>query len=134
MRGCIGLFELDIDIINTIIKSTYLSAYHDSRFSPIDLKTELTDLTFKINYLKKPFIINMHELFNIFIVGLHGITIHFTDNTSATYLASVMIDFFNMKNKEDFKRDFDKLVSSLKEKAGSIGNIKYIELYECREY
>ncbi len=134
LRGCVGLFELYIDIINSITKSTKLSAFNDSRFSPIDLKTELRDLTFKINYLKKPFIVDKSNIFNTFIVGLHGITIHFTDNTSATYLASVMVDYFNMKNKDDFQRDFDKLVSSLKDKAGSNGDIKYIELYECREY
>jgi uncharacterized protein (TIGR00296 family) len=134
LRGCIGLFELYIDIINSIIKSTKLSAFHDNRFKPIDLKEELTDLTFKINYLKKSFIVDRTDLFNIFKVGLHGITIHFTDNKSSTYLASVMVEYFKMKNNNDFKIGFDNLIQSLKEKAGSNGDIKYIEFYECIEY
>ncbi len=133
LRGCVGLFELNIDIINSITKSTNLSAYHDSRFSRIE-NDELKYLTFKINYLKKPFKIDNKLLFKTFQVGLHGITIYFTDNKSATYLASVMIDFFHMTNIDDFKKQFDSLVKSLKDKAGSSGDIKYIELYECREY
>lgn len=134
LRGCIGLFELYIDIINSIIRSTNLSAFHDSRFKPINLKEELKDLSFKINYLKKSFVVDKSNLFQTFKVGLHGITINFTDNTSATYLASVMVEYFKMTNNDDFKKDFEKIVQSLKEKAGSTGDVKYIELYECREY
>jgi uncharacterized protein (TIGR00296 family) len=133
LRGCIGLFELNIDIIKSITKSTDLSAYHDSRFKPIN-RDEMKDLTFKINYLKKPFKINNTDLFKIFKVGLHGITIYFTDNKSATYLANVMVDFFHLNNINDFKQQFNNLVKSLKDKAGSSGDIKDIELYECREY
>jgi predicted class III extradiol MEMO1 family dioxygenase len=134
LRGCIGLFELYIDIINTITKSTKLSAFYDTRFTPINIGTELKDLIFKINYLKKPFIVDITLLFQTFIVGLHGITVYFSDNKSATYLASVMVDYFYMRNNNDFKTHFDVLVQSLKDKAQSYGYIKYIELYECREY
>ena len=90
LRGCIGTFDLHKqDILSAIKEFTKKSANEDNRFAPIT-KDELSQLTYSITYIGKPIKININELYTQFIVGLHGITLKFTDNKSATYLASVM--------------------------------------------
>ncbi len=135
LRGCIGTFTLKGDIINTIQKQTLMSAFEDTRFTPV-LHSEIPYLTYKINYLNSPFEVSKDELFNIYEPNVHGITIEFSDNTSATYLASVMREGFNINTKEDFRIKFDILVNSLREKSGSSkdSEIAHIKLYVCEEY
>ena len=132
LRGCIGLFKLNTDIIDTILYLSYQSAFNDTRFNPITID-EIDNLTYKITYLKTPYIVSLKNLFDEFIIGLHGITIYFKKNKYATYLASVMIDYFKMtpNMKLDLK-SFDIIKKSLQIKSGSDNdNIIKIELYEC---
>ena len=129
LRGCIGTFHKNKDIIETIQEYTLNAALHDSRFNKIEEK-ELIDLSYEITYLKKPFI--TQNIFQDFISGLHGITIHFEDNSSATYIAEVMIEHFNMpKNNKLTNEKFNEIKKSLQNKAETQSDIKYIELYEC---
>ncbi len=135
LRGCIGTFTLKGDIINTIQKQTLMSAFEDTRFTPIT-KDELSYLTYKINYLNSPFEVSKDDIFNIYEPNTHGITIEFSDNSSATYLASVMPEGFDINTKEDFRMNFEKLVQSLREKSHSTkdSQIAHIKLYICEEY
>lgn len=133
LRGCIGTFHLeDGDILRGIAKFTQLAAFRDNRFTPI-VESELPFLTFSINYLKNPVTVTLENLFNKFKLGLHGITLYFSDGKNATYLASVIGEFFHVKNAADFKLKFSTIRDSLQEKANSTGTISRIELYECIE-
>lgn len=117
--------------MNTILIQTHDSAFHDSRFNKIT-EEEITDLTYKINYLRKPFM--KKDIIIDFIAGIHGITLYFNDDTQATYLASVMISHFNMKQNEKLNQEiFDKITISLQRKANTLSQIRKIELYECIE-
>ena len=132
LRGCIGTFTLKGDVINTIKIQTRDSAFCDSRFTPLT-KEEFNSgmLTYTINFLRKPFI--TQNIFNDFITGLHGITIYF-NNRSATYLALVMIESFDMKIGDKINQDkFNKIKESLQQKADTNDEITKIELYECIE-
>ena len=146
LRGCIGTFKLDNNIGKTIAKYTLLSAFKDSRFEPIE-KSELDNLSYKINFIEKPIQIypNKEEKpydsvannlqiakeTNNILEG-HGITIYFENNKYATYLASVLpklnITVWNKKN-------WNKLLLSLERKANSKNKkITKIEIYKCTEY
>ena len=135
LRGCIGTFKLKGDIINTIQKQTLLSGFEDTRFTPIT-KDELPQLSYKINYLQTPFEVSKDDIFNIYEPNVHGITIEFSDNSSATYLASVMPEAFDINTKADFRMKFEILVQSLREKSNSSkdSQILKIKLYVCEEY
>jgi AmmeMemoRadiSam system protein B len=135
LRGCIGTFKLKGDILNTIQQQTLLSAFEDTRFKPV-LQEELPHLTYKINYLQTPFEVTQDKLFEIYIPNVHGITIEFSDNSSATYLASVMPEAFDINTKEDFRMNFKMLIHSLREKSNSStdSKIQKIKLYVCEEY
>jgi len=131
LRGCIGTFDLHKqDILSAIKEFKKKTAYEDNRFAPIT-KDELSQLTYSITYIEKPIKININELYTKFIVGLHGITLKFTDNKSATYLASVMPSSFNVNTLDDFKNNFETIKESLRLKAGSTGVISSIEIYKC---
>jgi AmmeMemoRadiSam system protein B len=133
LRGCIGTFQLeDGDILRGIARFTRLAAFSDKRFTPI-VESELPFLTFSINYLKNPVTVTLENLFNKFKVGLDGISLYFSDGKNATYLASVIGEFFHVKNAADFKLKFSAIRDSLQEKANSTGTISRIELYECIE-
>lgn len=133
LRGCIGTFKLiNNDLIETILNRTIMSAFYDNRFSKITYD-EVKYLSYKINFLHKPFIVDIGDIFDILKVGTHGITIYFNDGLNATYLASVLYEHFNI-TQDNLRNKFDVLVNSLKDKAGSNSNINYIELYECHEY
>jgi len=132
LRGCIGTFTLKGDIINTINIQTHDSAFNDSRFTPLT-KEEFSSgtLTYSINFLRKPFI--TQNIFDDFITGLHGITIYF-NSKSATYLALVMIESFNMKIGDKINQyKFNEIKESLQQKANTNDEITKIELYECIE-
>ena len=135
LRGCIGTFQLKGDIINTIQQQTLLSALEDTRFTPV-LQDEFPQLTYKINYLNSPFEVDKDKVFEMYEPNIHGITIEFSDNMSATYLASVMLESFGINTKEDFRMKFEMLVQSLREKSGSSTDSKIanIKLYICEEY
>lgn len=138
LRGCIGTFDLTNDLSYIIAKYTLLSAFKDSRFSPVKYK-ELNGLIYKINFIHEPKIIYpgvkqdpYESLKNSeFILGEHGITLYFSDGRSATYLASVIpeigVDELNINT-------WNKLVKSLKNKSLSNGNITKIKIYRCEEY
>jgi len=67
-------------------------------------------------------------------VGKHGITIHFKDGRSATYLASVLPESFGIDSKKKLMNSFNLVRNSLQEKSGaSTKNIDFIEIYECVE-
>lgn len=133
LRGCIGTFELiNNDIIYTIIRQTIYSAFGDPRFPKIQIN-ERSKLSYKINFLKKPFKVNMENVYNKLIINKYGIILHF-GNLSATFLASVLPELGITQ--DNLKYTFDSiLVEQLRIKAGAA---KYsvptqIELYECIE-
>ena len=129
LRGCIGTFNLLGDLNETISNRTITSALQDGRFAPIK-KSELPQLTYKINFLKKPVASSINKM----NVGTHGITIHFKDGQSATYLASVLPESFGINSKKKLIDRFNVIRDSLQEKSGaSTKNIDFIEIYECVE-
>lgn len=129
LRGCIGTFNLLGDLNETIANRTITSALQDSRFDPIK-KSELSRLTYKINFLKKPVVSGINKM----KVGTHGITIHFKDGRSSTYLASVLPESFGINSKKKLIDRFNLVRNSLQEKSGaSTKNIDFIEIYECVE-
>jgi uncharacterized protein (TIGR00296 family) len=129
LRGCIGTFNLLGDLNETISNRTITSALQDVRFTPIK-KLELPQLTYKINFLKKPVASSINKM----KVGKHGITIHFKDGRSATYLASVLPESFGINSKKKLMNQFNTIRDSLQEKSGaSTKNIDFIEIYECVE-
>ena len=129
LRGCIGTFNLLGDLNETIANRTIMSASQDGRFAPIK-KSELPRLTYKINFLKRPVVSGINKM----KVGTHGITIHFKDGRSATYLASVLPESFGINSKKKLMDNFNTIRDSLQEKSGaSTKNIDFIEIYECIE-
>lgn len=129
LRGCIGTFNLLGDLNETIANRTIASASQDGRFAPIK-KSELPRLTYKINFLKKPVASSINKM----KVGTHGITIHFKDGRSATYLASVLPESFGIDSKKKLMDRFNTIRDSLQEKSGASNkNIDFIEIYECIE-
>lgn len=129
LRGCIGTFNLLGDLNETISNRTITSASQDGRFAPIK-KSELSRLTYKINFLKRPVVSGINKM----KVGTHGITIHFKDGQSATYLASVLPESFGINSKKKLIDNFNIIRNSLQEKSGaSTKNIDFIEIYECIE-
>jgi len=129
LRGCIGTFNLLGDLNETIANRTIASALQDGRFAPIK-KSELSQLTYKINFLKRPVVSSINKM----KVGTHGITIHFKDGRSATYLASVLPESFGINSKKKLIDRFNTIRNSLQEKSGaSTKNIDFIEIYECVE-
>lgn len=129
LRGCIGTFNLLGDLNETIVNRTIASALQDGRFPPIK-KSELSQLTYKINFLKRPVVSGINKM----KVGTHGITIHFKDGRSATYLASVLPESFGINSKKKLIDRFNTIRDSLQEKSGaSTKNINFIEIYECVE-
>ena len=129
LRGCIGTFNLLGDLNDTIANRTIASALQDGRFAPIK-KLELSRLTYKINFLKKPVVSGINKM----KVGTHGITIHFKDGQSATYLASVLPESFGIDSKKKLMDRFNTIRDSLQEKSGaSTKNIDFIDIYECVE-
>jgi uncharacterized protein (TIGR00296 family)/AmmeMemoRadiSam system protein B len=129
LRGCIGTFNLLGDLNETISDRTITSASQDGRFAPIK-KSELSRLTYKINFLKRPVVSGINKM----KVGTHGITIHFKDGRSATYLASVLPESFGINSKKKLMDNFNTIRDSLQEKSGaSTKNIDFIEIYECVE-
>jgi uncharacterized protein (TIGR00296 family) len=129
LRGCIGTFNLLGDLNETIANRTIMSASQDSRFAPIK-KSELPRLTYKINFLKRPVVSGINKM----KVGTHGITIHFKDGLSATYLASVLPESFGINSKKKLMDKFNTIRDSLQEKSSaSTKNIDFIEIYECVE-
>jgi uncharacterized protein (TIGR00296 family)/AmmeMemoRadiSam system protein B len=129
LRGCIGTFNLLGDLNETIANRTIASALQDGRFAPIK-KSELSQLTYKINFLKRPVASSINKM----KVGTHGITIHFKDGQSATYLASVLPESFGINSKKKLMDQFNVIRDSLQEKSGaSTKNIDFIEIYECVE-
>jgi uncharacterized protein (TIGR00296 family)/AmmeMemoRadiSam system protein B len=129
LRGCIGTFNLLGDLNETISNRTITSASQDGRFAPIK-KSELSRLTYKINFLKRPVVSGINKM----KVGTHGITIHFKDGRSATYLASVLPESFGIDSMKKLMGRFNTIRDSLQEKSGaSTKNIDFIEIYECVE-
>jgi uncharacterized protein (TIGR00296 family) len=114
LRGCIGTFNLLGDLNETIADRTIRSALHDGRFDPIK-KLELPRLTYKINFLKRPVVSGINKM----KVGTHGITIHFKDGRSATYLASVLHESFGINSKKKLIDNFNLVRDSLQEKSGA---------------
>ena len=124
-----GTFNLLGDINQTIIDRTITSALHDRRFLHIK-KSELLRLTYKLNFLKRPVVSSINKM----KVGLHGITIHFRDGRSSTYLASVLPESFGINSIKKLRNNFNIVRDSLSEKAGALTkNIDFIEIYECIE-
>jgi AmmeMemoRadiSam system radical SAM enzyme/AmmeMemoRadiSam system protein B/uncharacterized protein (TIGR00296 family) len=86
LRGCIGLFNPNYYLIDTI-KNVTISSYNDDRFNNIT-KDELLDINIEISILT-PFkkISNIDDI----IIGKHGIYIE-KDGKSGTYLPQVILD------------------------------------------
>jgi uncharacterized protein (TIGR00296 family) len=143
LRGCIGTFNLQKNISEAIARYTLYSAFRDDRFEPIK-EEELKDLTYKVNFLKRPEKINtlnVKELSERMIFGKsngHGITMYFNNGLNSTYLSSVLPDHFNIVNKTTLIKNWDILVNSLKKKSSkSLSNnikLERIEIYLCTEF
>ena len=135
LRGCIGGFTPDKNVEQLVATKTKDSAFNDSRFSPIKLN-EWKYLSFKINFLETPFEVSYPDEFRKkFILGLHGITVYFrkeSQNTSATYLASVMTTFMKTK----IKSKLELVINKLRKKSGADDTFELYkcELYKCSEY
>ena len=136
LRGCIGTYELckSDNLFKMIAKYTYQAAFHDIRFSPM-LFIELKDLTYKINLNSPLETITSEVPYSFITIGLHGIKIEFSDGRAATYLASVMVDYFKFKKGQIMTEEQWRTVKeSLKEKCGSVSSdVKKIYRYECIE-
>ena len=143
LRGCIGDFQTRDTLSHSIILLTLKSAFFDNRF-PVVEKDELNELSYKINFIKKPFTIyqergnTIKEIYSIvknsLTIGIHGIHIYYDEDKSATYLANVLIESFGIRNFTP--KNWMKLEQSLRSKSGSLENSKIIriDLYECEEY
>jgi AMME syndrome candidate gene 1 protein len=88
LRGCIGTFDPDSIIGQTIPKYALKAAFKDSRFAPIDA-SELQQLSVKVSLLT-----NFHEIADPldWEVGKHGIEIEFSadgEEFRGTYLPEV---------------------------------------------
>jgi AMMECR1 domain-containing protein/predicted class III extradiol MEMO1 family dioxygenase len=134
LRGCTGTFQLFGDLFDTIIRQSIISALGDTRFNPIT-EDELDKLSYKINFLKKPISKgkNIKKIASEFEVGKYGLTAKFTDGLEATYLASVLPESFGI-TQENIKKKIYEVIQSLKEKCGSNGDLKDIQIYECEEF
>ena len=141
LRGCIGQFVDSNQLDRLITELTLKSAFFDSRFYDNMITiNELSELSYKVNFISPPFTIYEHSENDIYqtvkdnlIVGKHGITLYFDNNTSSTYLANVLIEAFDIK--EINKKNWEKLRQSLASKANTSSNeIIKVELYECQEY
>jgi AmmeMemoRadiSam system protein B len=137
LAGCIGTFNLIGDIINTVLDRTLETAFNDTRFEPLNIEDVRSNvLTYKINFLKKPFVIGnkISDIVSTMNIGTHGITIHFGDGSAATYLPSVMRDLgITQRN---LHQTVNELIKSLAKKSGTrdMSSIKKIELYEGIEF
>jgi len=140
LRGCIGSFDLRTDLGRFIAEKTLDSAFNDSRFPKITAN-ELSELTFKVNFLSKPEEIYSgkdklekeiyEKIKNDIIITIHGITITF-ESGRATYLASVLPEHFNIK--EFTLEAWVKVSSSLRQKTMGSGKIIKVERYKCQEF
>jgi uncharacterized protein (TIGR00296 family)/AmmeMemoRadiSam system protein B len=135
LAGCIGTFELIDDIINTILDRTLETAFNDTRFDPIK-KEYLNLYKYKINFLEVPFSIGAKssDIITKLKIGKHGITIHFKDGASATYLPSVLSELGI--SQQNLNSTVNNLIKSLANKSGTNNwkEIKKIELYNGIEY
>lgn len=139
LRGCIGQFNPSNKLDKLITELTLKSAFFDNRFyDNMITREELNELSYKVNFLKRPIKIYpiskdiYDSVKDNMIIGLHGITLYFDNNNSSTYLANVIKDIgINKITKESWK----KLKNSLSRKANSMTNsIVKIEIYECKEF
>lgn len=91
LRGCVGTFAKD-SLEKNLIQYTFISAFKDSRFTPIK-QNEIKNLNCEVSLL-----VEFEKAKNPvdWVVGKHGIQIHFTDsngnNYSATFLPEVAED------------------------------------------
>ncbi len=144
LRGCIGNFNINSTNIGYWIANlTLKAAFQDKRFDPMssleikELKDQRDKYEFELNFLNKPFEIYTSsdsqppyiKVKNKWKSGVHGILIYFDDGKHATFLSSVFKENFNIT--EMSKKNWNKVVKSLKEKAGSSSNISKIKLYKC---
>ncbi|KAJ5069764.1 ammecr1 [Anaeramoeba ignava] len=109
LRGCIGTFGSQ-PLIETLIKYSRYSAFHDSRFSPVGSK-ELPYLRCTVSLLT-----NFEQAKNYldWEVGKHGIEINFGSGYSATFLPEVA---------EEENWDKETTIKHLVRKAGYYGQL-----------
>ena len=93
------------------------------------------NLTYKINLNSPLETITSEVPYSFITIGLHGIKIEFSDGRAATYLASVMVDYFKFKKGQIMTENQWRTVKeSLKKKCGSVSSdVKKIYRYECIE-
>jgi len=87
LRGCIGRFEPDQALYNTIIDMTIAASRYDTRFNPVS-ETELPNIDIEISILTPR--VKIDSVDDI-IVGKHGIYIEYKEK-SGTYLPQVAAD------------------------------------------
>lgn len=139
LRGCIGTFSQTNQLEKLISEYTLKSAEQDSRFTNNKIKQEeLNSLQYKINFIYPPEEMNLDVKtqkinFKEFIIGTHGITIYFSNNENATYLANVLPESLNITQLND--DTWNELVESLAKKSSSLNEkIVKVEKYKCMEY
>ncbi len=84
LRGCLGRFQMDTQLVDSVKEMTISSALHDHRFSPVT-KKEVPEITIEISVLTPLKKINSIEEIQL---GVHGIYIK-KDMHSGTFLPQV---------------------------------------------
>lgn len=90
LRGCIGTYDLNNNLIDNVHTYTISSAFNDSRFDKVSIN-ELDKLTYSITLLNNKQIIDKKDLDKKYRLGKDGIILD-CNNNSAIYLPQVPIE------------------------------------------
>ncbi len=87
LRGCMGKFDPDTPLWETVVDRTIAAAAQDPRFSPVSAE-EIDKLTIEISVLSKPEPINDWQKIEL---GTHGVIVQ-KGNQAGTYLPQVGVE------------------------------------------
>ena len=99
LRGCIGTFKLKPhkELPKAVLEYAWRASQEDNRFTPLTVD-ESFKLSYHLNLIQAPTPLSIlgKDICSILqrniVVGVHGLTLRFTNQSEATYLASVLID------------------------------------------
>jgi AMMECR1 domain-containing protein/predicted class III extradiol MEMO1 family dioxygenase len=128
LYGCIGTFNIpNGNIVDAISDMGYDAAFHDRRFHHSLNVAPPEDISAHVTFIGE---LQICSSFDDFMIGKHGILIQFQPSQkTATYLASVLIEHFQISEKNKHEK-FPELFESLLEKAG----ISYYTTYTLFRY
>lgn len=113
LRGCIGMLEARLPLVEDVAENAFSAAYKDPRFPPVQ-KNEIPQLKIKISILSQPELLNIRseqDLLQQMQPGIDGLILE-DSRHRGTFLPSV---WETLPDKEDFLRH-------LKNKAGLPAN------------